>query len=193
MTELPGLFELPGRPASPSPRASVGRGRRGEGWIRTVVADLHVVDARALRDAARDRLSAATVVELGPVGPEEDDLLDPYEEILTSNAAAVRWWIEPTEGLWPQLAEALRIEAVDLDANDEGPRQVRVVWAVTVRIADVHLVRRHARNPGELPGPSGGSFADDLNRAAEPYAPLAGLPGVIWTPTGVEVARGGSR
>ncbi len=193
MTEQPGLFEQPDRPAPPPPHDPGSRPRRGERWIRTVVADLHVVDTRALRDAAHHRLSSATVVELGPAGPDEDDQLDPHDEIITSNAAAVRWWIEPTEGLWPQLAEALRIDAVALDATDEGPRHVRVEWAVTVRIADVHPVRQHAHNPGEPPGRSGGSFADDWNRAADPYAPLAGLPGVTWTPIAVEVARRGPR
>ena len=33
------------------------------------------------------------------------DLPDPQEEIATSDAAAIRWWIEPAVGLWPQLAD----------------------------------------------------------------------------------------
>ncbi len=44
---------VPRRPApSPPGHTTVGRGRRRETWIRTVVADLHVVDHAAPRKAA---------------------------------------------------------------------------------------------------------------------------------------------
>jgi hypothetical protein len=184
VTEQPGLFALPDPPPAPPVRAPRDRGRRGERWTRTVVADLHVVDSRALREAAHSRLSEGIVIDLGPAD-DDPDLLDMHEEITTSDAAAIRWWVEPTTGVWPQLAEALQLEAVDLDATDEGPRRVRARWAVTVRITDAHLLRQ--------PEP-GSDLADETfpelwNRAADPYAPLAGLPGATWEPTALEVTR----
>lgn len=189
MTEQPGLFALPDPPPAPPVRVSVGRGRRGERWTRTVVADLHILDSRALRDAAHQYLSEGTVIDLGPADADDADLLDPHEEISTSDAAAVRWRVEPTTGVWPQLAEALRLEAVDLDATDEGPRLVRVRWAVTVRIADAHLLRRPA--PGQELADE--TFPETWNRAADPFAPLTGLPGATWEPIAVEVTRGSER
>jgi hypothetical protein len=190
MIDQPGLFDLP----EPSPTTTVrtprDRGRRGEHWTRTVVADLHVVDRRALRDAAHRRLSDAITIDLGPAGDPTDypdeDLLDPHEEIATSDAAAVRWWIEPTTGTWPQLAEALRLDVVDLDATDESPRQVRARWSVTVTITDIDFLRRHAAGPVD----PNETFPGLWNRAADPFAPLAGLPGITWAPVAVEVVRG---
>lgn len=94
------------------------------------------------------------LVDLGPVdaGPDADDpdLLDPHEEILTSDAAAVRWWVEPTTGVRPELADALRVDAVDLDATDESRGRLRVRWAVSVRITDVRLLRQHADDRADL-------------------------------------------
>ena len=185
MTGQPGLFDLPDPPLAPPLRAPRDRGRRGEHWTRTVVADLHVVDSRALRDAAHRRLAEGITIDLGPVD-DDPDLLDPHEEITTSDAAAVRWWVEPTTGVWPQLADALRLDAVYLDATDESPRQVRARWSVTVTITDVRLLRRqvcgHDR-PDE-------TFAELWTRAADPFAPLTGLPGATWEPVSVEVVRG---
>jgi hypothetical protein len=112
-------------------------------------------------------------------------LLDPLEEIPTSDAAAVRWWIEPTSGIWPQLAEALRLDAVGLDATDESPQRVRARWSVTVTITDIHLLRRHTPSP-DLPGDT---FPELWNHAADPFAPLTDLPGATWEPISVEVAR----
>ena len=87
---------------------------------------------------------------------------------------------------WPQLAEALRLDAVDLDATDESPRQVRACWSVTVTITDQQALRRHA------PGPDSpdDTFPELWNRAADPFAPLTGLPGITWEPISVEVVRG---
>lgn len=186
MIAQPGLFDLPDPPPTPAVRAPRDRGRRGEHWTRTVVAGLNVVDRGALRDAAHRRLSEGITIDLGPADDLDEDLLDPHEEIAISSAAAVRWWIDPTAGTWPELAEALRLDAVDLDATDETPRQVRASWSVTVTITDLDVLRTLAAGPGR----GDETFPGLWNRAADPYAPLAGLPGISWEPIGVEIIRG---
>jgi hypothetical protein len=184
MTEQPGLFALPGPPAA-AVRPPRDRGRRGEHWTRTVVADLHIVDSRALRDATYRRLSETVTINLGPAD-DDPGLLEEHQEIATSNAAAVRWWIDPTAGIWPELAEALRLDVVDIGATDETTRRVRAHWSVSVTITDIRLLRAQA--PGsELPDES---FPALWNRTADPFAPLAGLRGGSWEPISVEVTRG---
>jgi hypothetical protein len=142
------------------------------------------VDSATVRDGARRRLSDGIAIDLGPAD-DDPELLDPYEEITTSDAAAIRWWIEPTTGIWPQLAEALRLDAVDLDTTDESPQRVRARWSVTVTITDIHLLRRHTPSPDR----PGDTFPELWNRAADPFAPLTDLPGATWVPISVEVAR----
>jgi hypothetical protein len=86
--------------------------------------------------------------------------------------------MEPAAGSWPQLADTLRLDAVDLDATEEGPQWIRVRWSLTVTITDIHLLRRQVSGPG-LPDDS---FAELWNRAADPFAPLTHLRGATWEP-----------
>ena len=72
MTEQPGLFALPDPPSAPPARAPRDRGRRGEHWTRTVVADLHIVDSRALREATYRLLSESITINLGPANDDPD-------------------------------------------------------------------------------------------------------------------------
>jgi hypothetical protein len=185
MTEQPGLFALPDPPSVPPARAPRDRGRRGEHWIRPVVADLHIVDSRALREATFQLRSKSVTINLGAAN-DEPDLLDEHQEIATSNAAAARWWIDHTTGMWPELAEALRIDIVDIDATEETTRRVRAHWSVSVTITDLHLLRSRT---GDSPLPDE-SFPELWNRTADPFAPLAGLHGATWEPIAVEVTRG---
>jgi hypothetical protein len=186
MTEQPGLFDLPDPSPTSAMNTSRARGRRSKHRTLTAVADVHVVDSAILREATRKRLTEGITIDLGPTGTTDDpDLLDPLEEFTTSDAAAVRWWIEPTSGIWPQLAEALRLDAVGLDATDESPQGVRARWSVTVTITDIHLLRRRTASP-DLPDDP---FPELWNRAADPFAPLTDLPGATWEPISVEVAR----
>ncbi len=194
MTQQPGLFDLPEPPQPPPATTATGRGRRRETWARRVVADLHVVDPAALRAAALHRFDTAVTIDLGPAADTDDpDLVDPRDEIATDSAAAAQWWIEPTQGLWPQLAESLRVDAVDLDGTGTGPNQVRLSWAVTVRILDPDALRAAAaRAAGTDPAARTEietSFAAAWNHAADPWAPLDGLPGITWTPGSVEVVH----
>ena len=49
---------------------------------------MHVVDTRALREAAHSRLSEGIVIDLG-AADDDPDLLDIHEEITTSDAATI--------------------------------------------------------------------------------------------------------
>jgi hypothetical protein len=111
MTDQPGLFDLPpSDPPPPMPHS--GHGRTRETWARTVIAEVTVVDRRALRDKALCRLDTAIVI--GEVIDDDPDLTDPRKDVVRSCAAAVQWCLEPAERLWPLLEEALRIDEVEL-------------------------------------------------------------------------------
>ncbi len=60
-------------------------------------------------------------------------------------AAALQRCVEPTYGMWPLLeVGAMRIDSVDLAAEERGPRRVRVSGGVTVKIVDVTELREPA-------------------------------------------------
>jgi hypothetical protein len=113
-------------------------------------------------------------------------------DVVESCAAAVQWCLEPTEGLWPLLEGALRIDQVKMATTDEGPARVRASWTVTVRIIDADAVRELARSAclvGDATARADvdAGFATAWNRAADPYAPLHPIPGITWASAGVEV------
>lgn len=88
MSDQAGLFDMPD-PVPPRPPTRSGRGRARETFARTVVADVSVHDAGALRAEASRALDHSVVIGEA-ADAEDDDLLDPREEISTSPAAAVR-------------------------------------------------------------------------------------------------------
>jgi len=88
MTEQPALFALPDPPVAAPVRAPRDRGRRGEHWTRTVVAELLIVDAHALCEATYKLLSEGVTITLGPAD-DDPDLLDDHREIATSNAVTI--------------------------------------------------------------------------------------------------------
>jgi hypothetical protein len=189
MTDQPGLFDLP-PPPPPPPVTHSGRGRTRETWARTVTVEVTVVDRRVLRDEALRRLDTGIVI--GEFTDDDPDLADPRDDVTESCAAAVQWCLEPTEGLWPLLEGALRIDQVEIATTDEGPARVRASWTVTVWITDVDAVRelaRSARPEGDdtARADDDAGFAAAWNRAADPYAPIHPIPGITWAPAGVEV------
>jgi hypothetical protein len=192
LTEQPGLFDLPRPPTPPAvPRSE--RGRTRETWSRVVTTDVTVVDRHLLRDEALRRLEGGIVI--GEFADNDPYLADPREDVAQSCAAAVQWCLEPTEGLWPLLeAGAVRIDQVQLTATDEEPGRVRASWTVTVRITDADAARELARSvcpAGEDAARAeiDAGFAAAWNRAADPHAPMYPIPGISWTPAGVDVKR----
>jgi hypothetical protein len=157
MTEQPGLFAVPDPPSAAPVPAPRDRGRRGEHWTRTVVADLHIVASRALRDAAQKVLSKTVTVNLGPAD-DDSDLLEEHQEIATSKPPPSAGG-DPTTGIWPDLAEALRLDVVDIDATDETTRRARAHWSGIVTITDIRLLRARApaRSCRMSPSPRSGT------------------------------------
>lgn len=180
-------------PQTPTPaRASSGRSR--ETYARTVVADVSVQDGGALRAEAR-RLLDESVVVISEASDAQGDAPDPQEEIDTSAAAALGWCLEPTLGLWPLIeADAVRLIAIDVNLDEKTAGQIRTRWTVTIKIQDAVTARELAlaacpsadiKARAEIER----SFAAAWHWAAEPYAPLAQIPGVIYHPAGVNVEQ----
>jgi hypothetical protein len=143
MDHRPGLFDLPEQDPSPIPLRSA-RGRARETFARTVVADVTVWDAAALRARALRALERA--IAIGDAVDDADaDRLDPEEEIVTSSAAALQWCLEPTDGMWRLLeSAAVRLDDITLSIEERGVRTVRTSWTVTVKIRDAAAVREVA-------------------------------------------------
>jgi hypothetical protein len=193
MDDSPGLFDLPEQNPSPIPLRSA-RGRARETFARTVVADVIVCDAAALRAHALKALERA--IAIGDVVDDADaDLLDPEEEIVTSSAAALQWCLEPTDGMWPLLESgAVRIDEITLSAEERGVGAVRASWTVTVKIRDAAAARELAleacpATDAAVRAEIDRSFAAAWHRAAEPCAPLAAIPGVTWKCADVSVEQ----
>jgi len=180
MSNQAGLFDLPD-PIRSRPPTRSGRGRARETFARTVVTDVSVHDAGALR-AGASRALDHTVVIGEAADAEDDDLLDLQEEISLSPAAAVQWCLEPTIGMGPLLESgAVRIDMIDLSAEEQSAELVRVAWTVTVKILDAVAVRELALTAcpatdvathAEIEQ----SFAAAWHWAADPHAPLATIP-----------------
>ena len=122
-------------------------------------------------------------------------MLEPRDEVVASSAAALEWCLEPTTGLLPLLeAGAVRVDALDLGVDEVAAARVRAQWTVTIRIRDVRAVRELALaacpvTDGDARTEVDRSFAAAWNRAADPYAPMTGIPGVVWTPVEVTVEQ----
>jgi hypothetical protein len=182
----PGVFDLP-EPERPAPPAHTARGRARERFARRVVVDVAVLDAAALRAEALRTLDRAITISEGGAFDEDDDLLTPEEEIATGVAAALQWCVEPTDGMWPLVeAGAVRVDAIDLVAEERGPLQVRASWTVTIKITDGGAVRELALGACPVTDQAARaeietSFAAAWQWAADPSAPMTGIPGVTWT------------
>jgi hypothetical protein len=78
--------------------------------------------------------------------------------------------------------------------DEVAERLVRASWTVTIKIRDAPAARELALATCaiaevEAQAEIEASFAALWNRVAEPHAPLAGIPGVAWTPVEVTVEQ----
>lgn len=183
-THQPGLFDLPddGRPPSsdrPLP------GKRRETWAWTVTAEVTVVDADALRDAAELAEKNAVAVGLSAdptVGdPEAESPADPFD--------ILAWLVWPTDGLEDLLdAGAFLIRGLDTEVTPETDDRCELSWTVTVTLTDVAALRRIAiRAHPDAAALIRDSLAVAWQHAADPYAPLRSIPGISWQPKQVAV------
>jgi len=188
----PGLFNMPdAKPHSTQERLQGGRNR--ETWARTVTAEVAVIDAAALREAALRERESALTIRL-PADPDPDpDLQDTVDDDPAPGAAdafnQLAWLIWPTDGLEePLAAGAFRILSVDRRAAAESEDRGLLTWTVVVKLTNVEVLRRLAAqaHPEEA-----GLIADSLplawQRAADPFAPVRSIPGTAWWPGQIEV------
>lgn len=64
------------------------------------------------------------IVLIGESSDEPDDLLDPREEIATSDAAAVQWCLEPTTGMELLLdSGVVRVLSIDMGCDEVEAEQ----------------------------------------------------------------------
>jgi hypothetical protein len=190
-TNEPGLFDLPDREPPATPERPL-RGRNRETWARTATAEVTIIDAAALHEAAARAEENAVTIGLS-ANQDVEEAEPGVPEVVPSNDAldALGWLIWPTDGMeGPLEADAFRILSVDSEVVAESVDRGTVTWTVTVKLTDVGELRRLAAkaHPEEAV-----SIADSLavawHRAADPFAPLLSIPGTAWQPGQVEVKR----
>jgi hypothetical protein len=178
----PSLFDMPDQelPALPD-RPQPGRNR--ETWACTVTAEVTIIDAEALRDAAtRAEENAVTIgLHADPTAndPDAQAAKDPFDVLV--------WLVWPIDGLEELLeAHAFRILEVDSEMVPESDGEGTLSWTVTVKLTDVPELRRLAvqahPDKAEL---IESSLAVAWRHAADPFAPLRSIPGIVWRPTQV--------
>ena len=117
--------------------------------------------------------------------PEAPDEARPTSDALD----ALVWLIWPTDGMEALLeAGVLRILSVDSEVVPESAQRGSVTWTVTVKLADVAVLRRVATDahPEEAEA-IGDSLAVAWQHAADPFAPLHSVAGIAWSPGQVVV------
>jgi len=184
----PGLFDMPDREPPATPERPQ-RGRSRETWARTVTAEVAIIDAEALHEAALRAKEGSFSIGLLAEPHVQDTVTDPDAEAVADAFDELAWLIWPTDGLeGPLAAGALQIISVDSEAAAESADRGILTWTVVVKLTDVHELRRLAAqaHPEEA-----GLIADSLpvawQRAADPFAPVRSIPGTAWRPGHVEV------
>jgi hypothetical protein len=185
MTEdEPVLFDLPGHDRPP-PSDRPSPGKRREAWACMVTAEVTILDADALRDAAERAEQSAVAVGLSAdptVGDlDGDSPSDPFD--------ILAWLVWPTDGLEELLeAGAFRILELSSEVAPESDDACVLSWTVTVKLTDVAALRRIAiRAHPDKAGEIRGSLAVAWQHAADPFAPLREIPGITWQPAQVSV------
>jgi hypothetical protein len=184
----PGLFDMPDRePAATSERPQ--RGRNRETWARTVTAEVAIIDAEALHEAALRVEENALTIGLHADLSVLDTVAEADVEAAADAFAELAWLIWPADGLeGPLAAGAFQILSVDREAVAESEYRGSLTRTVLVKLTDVHELRRLAAqaHPEEV-GLIADSIAVAWQRAADPFAPVRSTPGTAWRPGQVEI------
>jgi hypothetical protein len=181
----PTLFDMPDR-ETPAFRDRSRPGRNGETWACTVTTKVTITDAQGLRDAAARAEKNAVTIGLHADPAANDAHVEPAD----SPFDVLVWLVWPTDGLEDLLeAGAFWILEVDTKIAPESDDEADLSWTVTVKLTDVPALRHIAvqahPDKSEL---IESSFAVAWQYAADPFAPLRPIPGIVWRPTQV-VAR----
>ena len=191
-TDEPGLFDLPDRVRLTSPKGPL-RGRDRQSWTRTATAEVTILDAAALHEAvARVEGNAVTIglradLEAEETDPGETDPRVSEAEPADDASGALRRLIWPTDGMEAALeAGAFRVVSASSEVEAESIDRGTVTW--TVKLTDVEGLCRLAAeaHPG-----GAAAIADSLavawQRAADPFAPLRSISGIVWRPGPVDI------
>ena len=185
----PGLFDLPARERPGAVNRAL-RGRNRQTWARTVTAELTVIDAGALHEAAAHAAQNTVTIELR-ADPDVEDPEPGSADVAPASTAfdALGWLICPTAGMeGPLEAGAFRVVSVDSEVVSEFGDRGTVTWTVTVKLTDVDELRRGAAQAHpDAAGVIADNFVVAWQCAADPFAPLYAIPGVAWRPGQVDV------
>ena len=186
----PGLFELPNPEPPQAPPQRAQRGRNRETWARTATAEVSIIDAAAVDEAAaRAEANAVTIGSSADSVVEDPSLQDAGAEPAARALDQLAWLIWPTDGLEALMeAGAFRIVSVECEVVGESADRGTATWTVTVKLTNIDRLRRLATqaHPDEA-----ALIADSLavawQGAADPFAPLRPIPGIVWRPVTVDV------
>jgi hypothetical protein len=185
----PCLFELPD-PEPQAPPQRPQRGRNRETWARTATAEVSIIDAAAVDEAAaRAKANAVTIGSSADSVVEDPSLQDAGAEPAARALDQLAWLIWPTDGLEALMeAGAFGIVSVEREVVDESADRGTATWTITVKLTDVDQLRRLATQarPDEAALITD-SLAVAWQGAADPFAPLRSIPGIAWRPVQVDV------
>ncbi len=148
----PGLFDMPDRESATSP-GRLQRGENRETWVRTVTAEVDILDAEALREAALQVEESGLTIGLSAGLNLRDTVAEADLQAAGYTFEKLAWLIWPTDGLeGPLAAGAFRILSVDSAAVAESDDRGILMWTVVVKLTNVQdcggsLPRRTRRRP----------------------------------------------
>ncbi len=185
----PGLFDLPTLERAGTASTAV-RGRNRQTWVRTAAAEVTVIDAGALHEAAAYAAGNAVTIGLR-AHPDGEGTAPGSSDVAPFGNAfdALGWLLWPTAGMeGPLEAGAFRVLSEDGQAVAESVDRGAVTWTVTVKLTDVDELRRLAAEAHpDVAGLIADSLAVAWQCAADPFAPLHPIPGIAWRPGPVDV------
>lgn len=186
----PGLFDLPESEPKQQPPGRTRTGRNRQKWTCTVTAEVTIVDEAAVKGAIEQYVADSVVIDAFSGAVIEDPASqeagpDPSPPPL----GQLPWLLWPTRGLGELLEQgAFRVFEVTSDLTPQAPDRGALTWSVTIKLTDVHVLRRLAtRAHPEDADLIAGSLAVAWQRAADPLAPLRSIPGIEWQPLSVDI------